>query len=559
MKRIGVFICECGPNIAEKIDIDSIVKEVSSISGVEIAERYKLLCSKDGKEYLKEKIKENKLTHLVLGACSPKQHEKTFIKVCEEAGMNPYLCNLINIREQCAWMTPDREEATAKALRCIRAGIARVKYQQSLEKKYLESNVDILVIGGGITGLQTSLLLASDARKVYLVEKNPDLGGMVSSFKSLFEGGNVKSVVKEKMEKVLENKNIEVFTNSEVKDVLGFFGNFIAKIEKDNKITEVKTGAVVVATGCSLFDPGQIAKYKYGKLDDIYTSLEIEVMNMGGRIVLKNGREPQSVAIVHCVGREEKGYCSKICCSYSAKFHDYLREKNKDVEIHNLYYDLCTSQFERGRKDISVTRISDIEEITEESGKKHIEYLTGDGKKESVSVDMVILLPVIEPGKNVPELAAMLRIPLDARGFFAEEHVKLNPVATSLEGIYIAGCVQGPKNILESITQSEAVAGKILCSLIPGKKLEPEVMVSRIAPSLCTGCQTCLSVCSYGAIVFDRENGICVTNEMLCRGCGNCASACPSNAITHKHFTSRQIYQELTEVLYPSRSMKEQK
>jgi heterodisulfide reductase subunit A len=557
MKRIGVFICECGPNIAEKIDIESIVGEVSSISGVETAERYKLLCSRDGKEYLKSKIKENKLTHLVLGACSPKQHEATFIKVCEEAGMNPYLCNLINIREQCAWMTPDKEEATAKALRCIRAGIARVKYQQSLEKKFLESNVDILVIGGGITGLQTSLLLASDARKVYLVEKNPDLGGMVSSFKSLFEGGHVKSMVKEKIEKVLENKNIEVFTNSVVKDVLGFFGNFIVKIERDNEEREVKTGAVVVATGCTLFDPGQIPKYKYGKLDDIYTSLEIEVMNMGGKIVLKNGKVPQSVAIVHCVGREEKGYCSKICCSYSTKFHDYLKEKNNDIKIHNLYYDLCTSQFDTGGTDVVVTRISGIVDIREESGKKHIEYLTGDGKKDSISVDMVILLPVIEPGKNVPELAEMLRIPLDSRGFFAEEHVKLNPVATALEGIYIAGCVQGPKNIFESITQSEAVAGKILCSLIPGKKLEPEVMVSRIAPSLCTGCKTCLSVCSYGAIVFDGKNGICVTNEMLCRGCGNCASACPSNAITHKHFTSRQIYQELTEVLYPSKRMKE--
>lgn len=548
MKRIGVYVCECGPNIADKIDIDKVIKAVSPVIGVTAAARHRLLCSADGKEFLEKMIKENKLTHLVLGACSHKQHEATFMKVCSGAGINPYLFHLVNIREQCAWITPDREEATSKTVRCIKAGISRVKYQQALEKKYLESNVDVLVIGGGITGVQASLLLASNKRKVYLVEKAVDLGGWAVKFEKLYQGEEYISMIKKKIAETRENENIEVFTGSMVREVLGFFGNFLAKIKKGNQENVVRIGAIVVATGCKLLDPGEITKYGYGRYDNIYTSLEFELMNNGAQPGLKNDKSPQSAAIVHCVGRQEKGYCSEICCLYAAKFHDYLKGKIVNIKIYDLYYDFYTPGFDAADKQVTFIQISDIE-ISEKNGKKLIEYKQGKETKGSIEVDLVILLPAVEPGEDVTRLAEILNISLDEKGFFIEEHVKLNPVAASLEGIFIAGCAQGPKDIFKSITQSEAVCGKILSSLVPGKKLEPQVMVSRIAGALCRGCQTCLSVCAYGAINYDEAKGVCVTNEVLCRGCGNCASACPSDAITHKHFTSRQIYQELIEVL----------
>jgi len=543
--KIGVYLCECGPNIAGRIDIDRAIQELSSVKDVEVVEKHKLPCSPAGRKFLKDNIQENGITHVVVGACSHKQHEATFMKVCEETGLNPYFLQLVNIREQCAWMTPDNDEATEKAIRLARAAISRVRYHTALEKKEIDCNPDILVIGGGIAGIQASLMLASKTRKVYLVEKMPELGGTIVQFERFFQDTGSCSLVKERIENVLAHENIEALTNSEIQEVLGFFGNFVAKVKTPEEEAEIKVGAIVLATGYELFDPAKIFKYGYGRLDDVYTALEFEKMNASGKIVLNNDSPPVSVSIVHCVGREEEGYCSKICCSYAAKFSQYLKEKVTDITIHKFYYDLCTH---RREKDVHAVRIADIE-ITEENGTKMINYQAEDGNKDSIATDMVILLPGIEPGTDTSKLAEMLNIAQDEKGFFAEEHVKLRPVATSLEGIFMAGCAQGPKDTYESVIQAEAVAGEILSSLVPGKKLETEVLTSQIAETLCTGCQTCLSVCPYSAIRYDVLQEVCVTNEVLCRGCGNCASACPSNAITHKHFTSRQIYQELIEAL----------
>lgn len=546
MRKIGVYLCECGPNIASRMDLDRAIQELSSLEGVEVVEKHKLPCSPAGRKFLKDNIQENGITHVVMGACSHKQHETTFMKVCEEARLNPYLLQLVNIREQCVWITPDKDEATEKAIRGIRAAISRVRYHTALEKKEIACSPDVLVIGAGIAGIQTSLMLAGSDRKVYLVEKTPDLGGAAVEFERLYQNMEADTgSIKERVESVRANENIEVLTNGEVREVVGFFGNFVAKVKTPEEEVEIKVGAIVLATGYELFDPAKISKYGYGRFDDIYTALEFEKMNASGKIALKNDSPPASVGIVHCVGREEEGYCSKICCSYAAKFSQYLKEKIPGITIHKFYYDLCTQRREEG---VHAIRIAGID-ITEEHGSKTVNYRSEDEKQGSVTTDMIILVPGIEPARDVPKLAEMLNITQDEKGFFAEAHVKLRPVATSLEGIFMAGCAQGPKDVYDSVIQAEAVAGEILSSLVPGKKLETEVMTSQIAETLCTGCQTCLSVCPYSAIRYDTLREVCVSNEVLCRGCGSCASACPSNAITHKHFTTRQIYQELVEAL----------
>jgi heterodisulfide reductase subunit A len=565
-KRLGVYVCECGTNIADKVDIDKVLAVVRSLKDVVVADRYKLLCSGDGQEYLKQSITENGLTHLVVAACSPKQHETTFMNVCERAGLNPYLFQLVNIREQCAWVTSDGEAATDKAIRQIRAAISRVQYHTALEKKGMECNPDVLVIGGGIAGIKASQILAAPDRKVYLVEKTASLGGKTRRFSKLFvnmESG--PALIAGEIERLQKNKNIEVLTESEAEQILGFLGNFEVKVvsqaeDKEAKEQNFNVGAVVLATGFDLSDAKELPQYGYGTLDNVYTSLDFEEMNLAdgptqGKILLKNGQPPKSAAIIHCVGRAEKGYCSKVCCLYSFKFDRMLQSQLAGVKIAHFYSDLCipgkaNQKFYEDSRESGVEFIrSAVTEIAGGDKGLTVKHETESGAKGDLAVDMVILLPAMETSGDARKFAEMLNIPQDDKGFLAEEHQLLSPVASAVEGVFVIGCARGPQSIAESIVQAEASAGKILSALVPGRKLELEVKTSQILESFCTGCKTCLEVCPYGAITFDEDRQISVVNEVLCHGCGNCAAACPSGAARLKHFTFPQLYQELKEVL----------
>ena len=558
-KKIGVYVCECGTNIAEKVDIDQVITAISTLKDVAFADKYKLLCSGDGQKYLKQSIEEHGLTHVVVAACSPKQHELTFMNVCEQAGLNPQLYQLVNIREQCAWVTSDRAEATDKAIRLTRAAVNRVCYHKALEKREMDCNPDVLVVGGGIAGIKAANVLAAPDRKVYLVEKTASLGGKVKRFSALFtnmESGS--KLMEEEIRSLREKGNVEVLTESDVEQILGFLGNFEVTVRRKAQNGELNfnVGAVVLATGFELFDVSKLPQYGYGKLDDVYTSLEFEEMNLadapaGSKILLKNGKPPESVAIIHCVGREEKGYCSKVCCLYSFKFDRMLKSQLPAVKVCHFYSDLCVpgksyQKFYESTKEVGAEFIRSAKsEVISNGGGLTIKYETEHGVKSDLPVDMVILLPAMEPSSDALKFAEMLKLQQDERGFFAEEHELLSPVASAVEGVFVVGCAQAPKSIAESIVQAEAAAGKILSALVPGRKLELEVRVSEISETFCTGCKTCIDVCPYGAITFDEGRQISVVNEVLCHGCGNCAAACPSGAAKLKHFTFPQIYQEV--------------
>jgi len=551
-RKIGVYVCECGPNIAEAMDIDRIIEAVSGMENVAFVEKYRLLCSPDGKKYLAEQIKEHEFTHLVVGACSPKQHEATFMNICKEAGMNPFLMQMANLREQIAWITPDKEKATERAIRHMKAAIRRVRYHVPLEQKEIECNADVLVIGGGIAGMSAALQLSSPSRKVFLVEKNAELGGMVSRYDKIFPDMVKGSEITESCAKSLkEDENVEVMTDTAVENILGFFGNFVVTVrEKESDPREFKVGAVVVATGADLFDPGVLAEYGYGKIKNVVTATEFEEMNLKGNITLENGKEPKSVGIIHCVGRKEKAYCSEVCCRVGMKISRYLKEKIPDASVTQFYQDLCipgsgVQAFFEETRNAGVEFIC-TEKVKLSESDKNIQ-IDHDGKVNTA--DMVVLLPAIEPAEDTLKISEMLGIEKGKGGFLMEEHEKIGPVTTTVEGVCLAGNVSGPKTIRDAVSQSGAVAGKILSSLIPGRKLETEARTSKISENLCTGCRTCLTVCCYSAIDYDESRGICVVNEVLCKGCGNCAAACPSGAATHQQFTQIQVYREMMEVL----------
>jgi len=557
-RSIGVYVCECGPNIKDRIDIDKVIKELSSTEDVKFVKRYALLCSNDGKKYLEEDILKEEITHLVVAACSPKDHEQTFMNVCEKAGISPFLFQLVNIREQCAWMIPDKDEATSKAIKYIRAGIHRVAYHKPLEKVEIDSNPDVLVIGGGISGIETALSLAGKKRKVYLVEKSEALGGMAKKLSGLLSHqGTDLSLIEEKIKKVQENDQIITLTSSDISDARGFLGNFEVYIKSSGETAEmrkIQVGAIVVATGFGLYDPAEKPQFGYGKIENVLTAMELEEMVQSDKILLKNGKAPKSIAIIHCVGRKERGYCSKVCCLYSIKFAHQLKDKISDADVTEFYVDLCLPHkadqeyFDEAKnKGVHFIRADDVENA--QKGDKIEVAFQKDGKQEKISVDMVVLAPAMVPTEDTSRLAEILNLPLDQTGYFKEIHSILDPTSTPVEGIYIAGCASGPKNIPESIIQSQAATGKILSSLIPGKKIEPEVKVAEIREEFCTGCQTCLSVCFYGAISFDPFKGVSVVNEAICRGCGSCVGSCPSGAIRSIHFTYPQLYQEVLAVL----------
>jgi len=558
--KIGVYICECGPNIAENIDIDRVIDDISNSEQYKerelIIKRYKLLCSNEGKEYLEQEIKENELTHLVVAACSPRDHDTTFINICKKTKLNPYLYKMVNIREQCAWIIPDKKKATDKAIKYIKSAINRVLHQSVLIEKQIDSNPNVLVVGGGITGLETALSLASEQRKVYLIEREAQLGGKTAHFKKLLSRqGDKSSIIEEKIAGVEENKNIEIFTESKLENAVGFLGNFeitIRNINNNQSVQERTVGAIIVATGYTLMSAKKLKQYAYSEKDNVFTALEIEdMLKKDGKILLRSGNEPKSVGLIHCVGREERGYCSRICCSYLLKIINYLREQSDKISIKDFYKDLCLPHkhdqefFEQIKEqNVDFIRYDDIA-----IKRNHISYTEVGGSKKESDVDMVILAPAMIPAKGTEELSELLNIQLHETKFFQEAHQQLNPVATSIEGIYIAGGCHGPKGITESLFQAKAVSGKIETQLIPGEKIIPEVKVSEIIEDFCMGCQTCMDVCCYGAITYDPERAVCSVNEAICRGCGNCAGSCPSGAIRAKHFTADQLYEEVNEAI----------
>jgi len=644
--KIGVYICHCGSNIAGTVNTEEVARFARGLEGVVVARDYKFMCSDPGQELIKKDIRELGLNRVVVASCSPTMHEPTFRRACQDAGMNPYLFEMANIREQCSWVTEDKEEATEKARALVSAAVRRVYYHQPLESREVPVNPNTLVVGGGIAGIQAALKIADSEHKVYLVEKEPSIGGHMAQLDKTFPTLDCSAcILTPKMTQVGSHPYIELLTYSDVEEVSGYIGNFKVKIRKkaryvneelctgcglcqtkcpwkvdsefeaglgkrkaiytpfpqavpnipvidkehcayflsgkcracekfceanaidfkqEDKVIEVEVGSIIMATGFKLFDPTPIYSYGYKRLDNVITSLEFERMvnSAGpteGNIVLKDGSEPESIAIIHCVGsRDEKyhEYCSRVCCMHSMKFAHLIKEHTK-AQVYEFYIDIRSfgkgyeefynrvlkegTVFIRGRP----AEITNVAETPEEEGKLIVQFEdTLVGRQSRLPVDMVVLSCALEPQMDVEATARLFNISRSADGFFLEKHPKLEPVSTMTDGIFLAGCCQGPKDIPDTVAQASAAAAEALAMISRGR-VEIEAATAVIDERICSGCQACLEVCPYSAIDFDEEKKVCRVNQALCKACGACTTACFSHAVSLEHFTNEQIVAEM--------------
>jgi len=658
--RTGVYICHCGFNIAGVVNVEEVAKYAATLPSVVISREYRYMCSDPGQDLIKNDIKELGINRVVVASCSPRMHEPTFRKAVEDGGLNPYLYEHANIREHCSWVHDDKKLATNKAKDLVRAAVRRVYYHEPLVIKEAPLNPNVLVVGGGIAGMQAALDIANGQNKVYLVEKDPSIGGHMIQLDRTFPTLDCSEcILTPKMSDVGHHPFIELLAYSEVEEVSGSIGNFKVKVRKKarhideskcigcnvceekcpwktdsefemglakrkavyipfaqaiphlavvdpelcayiksdgkkcgacikfceaqaitpetllkqtDQIVEFDVGTIIVATGYDQFDPSVIPQYGYGKYDNVLTGLHFERMTCaagptGGKVLLKDGREPERIAIVHCVGSRDQNYheyCSRVCCMYGLKYAHLIKELT-NADIYEFYIDMrCFGEgYEEFYKRLSeegvnfirgkVAKITDQPLTEEEKGKL---IVVGEdtllGRIVRVPVDMVILCSALEARSDAENVARLFNINRRADGFFLERHVKLDPVATPTDGIFIAGCCESPRDIPDTVAQAEATAAKAL-SLISKGTITLEAAISTVDETICHGCGRCEEICTFHAPKVTTKNGTLVSsiNETLCKGCGACAVVCPTGAISIKHFTQDELLAQvaaLTEV-----------
>ena len=552
--RIGVYVCHCGVNIAATVDVEAVTRFALGLPSVAIARDYTYMCSDPGQALIKEDIKEFGLTKVVVASCSPMMHEPTFRGTIQEAGLNPYCLEMANIREQCSWVHEEEEEATRKAIQLVAAAVDKAFLLEPLEERRVAVTSAALVIGGGIAGMQAALDIANAGFQVYLVEKEPRLGGHLAQLDKTFPTLEpVAPLLAEEIREVEGHPNIDLLTSAEVIGLEGYIGNFKVNVTDQATIRELNVGTIVVATGYDLFDARLKPEYGYGIYEKVITGLEFErlVSLSGSRKFWVNGKEPQDVLFIQCVGSRDKSagqeYCSRICCMYTARQALLVKEMLPQARVTVLYMDVRAygkgfeEFYDQVRGEGVLYRRGNPSEIYK-NGKRLIVRVEDTllGEPVQLEADLVVLATGITPRRDSPKIANLLKLPRSPDGFFMEAHPKLRPVDTVTEGIYLAGCCQGPKDIPDTVTQAKAAAASAMIPLCQGQ-VKVEAVTSIIDEELCSGCGICAEMCVYDALSLHERKGVMTINEVLCKGCGACAAACPSKAIKLSHFTPAQI------------------
>lgn len=566
--KIGIYVCWCGNNIAKMVDVEALAEEMKSLPNVVVSKNYKYMCSDPGQDLIIKDIKENNLNRIVVAACSPRIHEMTFRTALQKAGINPYLFQMANIREHVSWVHTDRAEATRKARALIRAAVKRVNYHIPLSERAVSIHPATLVIGGGISGMSAALDIADAGKKVYMVEKSAELGGLAAhatEFYPYFD--KVDAIVKPLIDRVKRHPNIDLFLETEVKDINGYIGNFESEIDsRSGDTVALSFGNIIVAVGLKPWDPSSIENYGYGKFPDVITSWEFDDWLAAGTFRKKNGEIPRNIAIIHCVGSRNAQYheyCSRICCMVAIKHANQIRTVLPDANIYELYADIraiskgCEELYaatsRKGVMFIMFDQENDLPEIRKADVSDSCDMIitvndTRIRKSVEIPADMVILMVGMEAREGAKKVSHAVGVSLDKNHFFIEKHPKLDPVATTTNGVFIIGSCQGPKDVSDCASQGRAAAARVLGSISRGTALV-ETATAYVNPAICCGCRMCLDICPYSAISFDDSKNVSVVNEALCQGCGTCVALCRPKALNIHGCSNDQLMAELTALL----------
>jgi len=548
--RIGVFVCHCGINIGGYVNVPSVVEYAKTLPNVIYADRNLYTCSADTQTAIKEKIQENNLNRVIVASCTPRTHEPLFQETIREVGLNKFLFQMTNIRDQCSWVhMHNYESATQKAKDLVRMAVAKARLNIPLSTVPLHITPKALVIGGGVAGMTAAINFSQQGFETFIIEKSKQLGGFALKIHQTLEGDNIQKFLRQLVNQVLNEKNIHVYLDSNIESINGYVGNFKTTIIKGSRKEEaqIEHGVIVVATGACEYEPKE---YLFGEDSHVITQQMLEEkLFASSDLTFK-----RSIVMIQCVGsRDDKNpYCSRMCCAEAIKNALNIKEKYPQTEITILYRDIRTYGFKEKyykkarEKGVLFIRFNknNLPEVSKDNDMLKITVKSPRLGDIILNSDLLVLSTgMVAPAKENETLAKMLKVPLNEDKFFLEAHVKLRPVDFATEGIFVCGTAHGPANISESIAQANSAVSRATTILSKDIMMIGGI-VSNVDKELCTGCKICLRICPFNAIIKDDE-GYAYVQEALCKGCGVCGASCPEKAISIKHFTNEQIMAEI--------------
>jgi len=541
--RIGVFVCHCGINIGSVVNVPEVLEYASKLPNVVYTERNLYTCSGDTQKKIKEMIEKHDLNRVVVASCTPRTHEPLFQNTCREAGLNKYLFEMANIRDQCSWVHRlEPEKATEKAKDLVRMSVAKAATLEPLPQPKIPVTPIALVIGGGLSGMSAALEIANAGYQVHLVEKEKELGGHLRKIYHTLSGIDPQDTFGRLKKELEEHKNVKLHLGDQLVEVKGYIGNFETTLKSGEK---VKHGAIVVATGAIEYDP---TEYLHGKNSKVIKQTEL------GELLAHKKFKANNVVIIQCVGSRDDQHpnCSRICCSTAMANAVKIKQEHPKTNVFVLYRDIRTYGFaeehynEAARLGVIFLRY-DPSAPPKVQAKGHDLYVDVDEQfieqPVKIKADYLVLNAAVHPNPDNTELAKMLKVPLTKEGYFLEAHMKLRPIDFATDGIFLCGLAHSPRLIGESVSQALAAAARVN-TVLSKEFIEAEGVVSVVDEEKCIACGRCEEICEYKAPRIEEVSpGVFKSriNEALCKGCGSCAVACCSRAIRPKHFKTEQI------------------